>query len=110
MYIAPSGVQKERVQSDDMFIYGEDEQLIEAPCKKHLRPSACTPLFFNAYRVGAGAVIHTYTRPSPTAHRPLSVLTAHAHTRDRTHTPPHTHATAHTQNRTRTGTRCTRCW
>jgi methylthioribulose-1-phosphate dehydratase len=61
VYIAPSGVQKERVQSDDMFIYGEDEQLIEAPCKKHLRPSACTPLFFNAYRVGAGAVIHTHS-------------------------------------------------
>jgi methylthioribulose-1-phosphate dehydratase len=60
VYIAPSGVQKERVQTDDMFIYGEDEQLIETPCKKHLRPSACTPLFFNAYRVGAGAVIHTY--------------------------------------------------
>lgn len=59
VYIAPSGVQKERVQAEDMFIYDEHEKLLEAPCKSHLRPSACTPLFFNAYRVGAGAVIHT---------------------------------------------------
>lgn len=61
VYIAPSGVQKERVTGADMFIYDEHENLLEAPPKPHLRPSACTPLFFNAYRVGAGAVIHTHS-------------------------------------------------
>jgi methylthioribulose-1-phosphate dehydratase len=61
VYIAPSGVQKERVKEEDMFIYTEDEQLVHSPSKSHLRPSACTPLFFNAYRVGAGAVIHTHS-------------------------------------------------
>lgn len=60
IYIAPSGVQKERVTSQDMFIYDLEGNNIVSPCNTKLTPSACTPLFFNAYtKANAGACIHT---------------------------------------------------
>ena len=64
IYIAPSGVQKERIQSDDLFvqnIHGEDLQL--PPVEKKLKKSQCTPLFMCAYTMrNAGAVIHTHSK------------------------------------------------
>ncbi|KAI9227391.1 MAG: putative methylthioribulose-1-phosphate dehydratase [Piptocephalis tieghemiana] len=66
IYIAPSGVQKERVKAEDLFILPDSEdpkvQPIYSP-PQPLRPSQCTPLFFNAYRLrGAGACIHTHSQ------------------------------------------------
>ena len=74
VYIAPSGVQKERMVPDDMFLLRLDGTVISAP--QGLKPSQCTPLFLHAYRLrDAGAVIHTHsmhamlvTVSSPTPH------------------------------------------
>ncbi|XP_075975518.1 putative methylthioribulose-1-phosphate dehydratase [Anticarsia gemmatalis] len=63
IYIAPSGVQKERMKSDDLFVQTiDDEDLELPPAEKRLKKSQCTPLFMLAYRErGAGAVIHTHS-------------------------------------------------
>ncbi|KAI4504303.1 hypothetical protein M0802_000774 [Mischocyttarus mexicanus] len=64
IYIAPSGVQKERIKSEDMFVQdinGIDLEL--PPAEKKLKKSQCTPLFMCAYlRRNAGAVIHTHSK------------------------------------------------
>ncbi len=64
IYIAPSGVQKERIQPEDMFVYSLDGQEKNAPpAHKGYKASQCTPLFFAAYnKCGAGAVIHTHSQ------------------------------------------------
>ncbi|XP_029771409.1 methylthioribulose-1-phosphate dehydratase [Suricata suricatta] len=64
IYIAPSGVQKERIQPEDMFVCDINEQDISGPLPhKNLKKSQCTPLFMNAYTMrGAGAVIHTHSK------------------------------------------------
>lgn len=63
IYIAPSGVQKERIQIDDMFIQNmEGEDLVVPPEYKKLKKSQCTPLFMVAFRDrNAGACIHTHS-------------------------------------------------
>lgn len=72
VYIAPSGIQKERLQPWEMFV-------VELPGEKVLRtpnsvpaeltksykykPSACTPLFLSCYNMrDAGACIHTHSQ------------------------------------------------
>lgn len=64
IYIAPSGVQKERIKPEDLFvqdIHGKDLELPQ-PSKK-LKKSQCTPLFMCAYTArNAGAVIHTHSK------------------------------------------------
>lgn len=64
IYIAPSGVQKERIKPEDLFvqdIHGNDLELPQ-PSKK-LKKSQCTPLFMCAYTArNAGAVIHTHSK------------------------------------------------
>uniref|UniRef100_W5K8K3 Methylthioribulose-1-phosphate dehydratase n=1 Tax=Astyanax mexicanus TaxID=7994 RepID=W5K8K3_ASTMX len=64
IYIAPSGVQKERIQPEDMFVCDIDEKDISAPpASKKLKKSQCTPLFMNAYTMrGAQAVIHSHSK------------------------------------------------
>ncbi|XP_007426488.2 methylthioribulose-1-phosphate dehydratase [Python bivittatus] len=64
IYIAPSGVQKERIQPEDMFVCDIEEKDISGPpSHKKLKKSQCTPLFMNAYIIrGAGAVIHTHSK------------------------------------------------
>ncbi|XP_050811451.1 methylthioribulose-1-phosphate dehydratase isoform X1 [Gopherus flavomarginatus] len=64
IYIAPSGVQKERIQPEDMFVCDMEERDISGPPPhKKLKKSQCTPLFMNAYTMrGAGAVIHTHSK------------------------------------------------
>lgn len=50
IYIAPSGVQKERIVPDELFVQdinGCDIQL--PPTEKRLKKSQCTPLFMCAY-------------------------------------------------------------
>ncbi|KAI8100177.1 methylthioribulose-1-phosphate dehydratase [Halteromyces radiatus] len=62
VYIAPSGVQKERMQPHDLFVLTlQDRVLLRQP--PVLKPSACTPLFYNAYTMrAAGACIHTHSQ------------------------------------------------
>jgi methylthioribulose-1-phosphate dehydratase len=64
IYIAPSGVHKERVQSQDLFIQNiNGDTLVEPAEHKKLKKSQCTPLFMNAYRMrNAGSVIHTHSK------------------------------------------------
>lgn len=64
VYIAPSGVQKERIQPEDMFVYTmSGVEKGGPPPEKGYKASQCTPLFFAAYRhCGAGAVIHTHSQ------------------------------------------------
>jgi methylthioribulose-1-phosphate dehydratase len=61
-YIAPSGVQKERLEPEDMFTVGLDGTVLEAPADPSLKLSACAPLFMNAFRLrDAGAVLHSHS-------------------------------------------------
>ncbi|XP_072145753.1 uncharacterized protein [Dermacentor andersoni] len=64
IYIAPSGVQKERIAAEDLFVQDMEERFLSGPPPhKKLRKSECTPLFMNAYTLrGAGAVIHTHSK------------------------------------------------
>ncbi|XP_028299107.1 methylthioribulose-1-phosphate dehydratase [Gouania willdenowi] len=64
IYIAPSGVQKERIQPEDLFVCDMDQRDISVPpAWKRLKKSQCTPLFMNAYTMrGAQAVIHTHSK------------------------------------------------
>lgn len=62
VYIAPSGVQKERMKPEDLFVMTlADRQVLRKP--QVFKPSACTPLFYNAYTMReAGACIHTHSQ------------------------------------------------
>ncbi|XKL61753.1 hypothetical protein PGB90_001586 [Kerria lacca] len=64
IYIAPSGVQKERITADDLFVQDINGVDLRTPHPgKQLKKSQCTPLFMCAYRVrNAGAVIHTHSK------------------------------------------------
>ncbi|KAK8787951.1 hypothetical protein V5799_022277 [Amblyomma americanum] len=64
IYIAPSGVQKERIAPEDLFVQDMEERFLSGPPPhKKLRKSECTPLFMNAYTLrSAGAVIHTHSK------------------------------------------------
>ncbi|XP_043262501.1 probable methylthioribulose-1-phosphate dehydratase [Colletes gigas] len=64
IYIAPSGVQKERICPNELFVQDIDGKDLELPpAEKKLKKSQCTPLFMCAYlRRNAGAVIHTHSK------------------------------------------------
>jgi methylthioribulose-1-phosphate dehydratase len=65
VYMAPSGVQKERILERDLYVLDKDGEILERPADPQLKPSACLPLFFNAFRLrGAGAVIHSHAMPA----------------------------------------------
>lgn len=67
VYIAPSGVQKERIESSHMFVlpYPQpttDRIFLRRPTL-NLKESACTPLFWNAFEQrNAGSCIHTHSQ------------------------------------------------
>lgn len=66
IFMAPSGVQKERIAPQDVFVLGADDlstcSVVTAPTNAALRISECQPLFFNAFRTrGAGAVLHSHS-------------------------------------------------
>jgi len=81
-YLAPSGVQKERMQADDLFVLRDPtaEQLsavtpfpllpgrpiltlASPPAARRYGPSQCTPLFFEAFtQRAARACIHTHSQ------------------------------------------------
>lgn len=62
IFIAPSGVQKERMVPENMFVMDlESKNYLRTP--KIYKPSACTPLFLSAYTMrNAGACIHTHSQ------------------------------------------------
>jgi methylthioribulose-1-phosphate dehydratase len=61
VFMAPSGVQKERLHEDDIFVLDSQGEVLEPPKTPGLKVSECAPLFFNAYRLrDAGAVLHSH--------------------------------------------------
>ena len=61
IFIAPSGVQKELMKPEDMFVMDYATRLyLRKP--QILKPSACTPLFLAAFDKGAGCCIHTHSQ------------------------------------------------
>ncbi len=65
VWVAPSGVQKERIEPHDVFLLApvwDRVEVIEPARDASLRISECQPLFFNAFRTrGAGAVLHSHS-------------------------------------------------
>jgi len=65
--MAPSGVQKERMQPSDMFLldqHGNVKQppVVNSALDKPPKLSECAPLFMSAYELrGAGAVLHSHS-------------------------------------------------
>ncbi len=60
--VAPSGVQKERMQPEQMFTLALDGTVVTRPDDPSLRPSECSSLFLKAINLrGAGAVIHSHS-------------------------------------------------
>ncbi|KXS10199.1 Methylthioribulose-1-phosphate dehydratase [Gonapodya prolifera JEL478] len=64
IYIAPSGVQKERMKPEDLYVVTPTREVVRAPPPaRKLKPSQCTPLFFNSYILAnAGACVHTHSQ------------------------------------------------
>ncbi|MCB9638766.1 MAG: methylthioribulose 1-phosphate dehydratase [Myxococcales bacterium] len=61
IFMAPSGVQKERMMPEDIFVLNMDGEVIEPPQTPGLKVSACQPLFMHAYKLrNAGAVVHSH--------------------------------------------------
>jgi methylthioribulose-1-phosphate dehydratase len=61
VYMAPSGVQKERIAEEDIYVLDAEGGVLVAPARPGLKPSECAPLFYNAFRLrNAGAVIHSH--------------------------------------------------
>lgn len=66
IHMAPSGVQKERIAPEDVYLLDAAElercRVLRPPADPALKISECQPLFYNAYRLrGAGAVIHSHS-------------------------------------------------
>jgi len=63
VYVAPSGIQKEDMIAEDIFVLDMDRNIVEAPKTPGLRQSACTPLWYVVYkhRPKATCVIHTHS-------------------------------------------------
>lgn len=69
VYIAPSGVQKERIKPEHIFVLPypqpappEPRIFLRKPTN-NLKESACTPLFWNAFDLrDAGSCIHTHSQ------------------------------------------------
>ncbi|KAJ0394812.1 hypothetical protein P43SY_008597 [Pythium insidiosum] len=66
IYMTPSGVQKERISPDDLYMLDLDGAILDAPeqkpgTRKVPKLSDCSPLFLHAYRLrDAGAVLHSH--------------------------------------------------
>lgn len=61
IYMAPSGVQKERLRPEDIFVLDENGAVQREP-GGGITLSQCAPLFMHAYQLrGAGAVLHSHS-------------------------------------------------
>ncbi|OAY54879.1 probable bifunctional methylthioribulose-1-phosphate dehydratase/enolase-phosphatase E1 isoform X2 [Manihot esculenta] len=64
--MSPSGVQKERMEPEDMYVLAENGSILSSPSPKPYpnkppKCSDCAPLFLKAYEMrNAGAVIHSH--------------------------------------------------
>ena len=62
IFMAPSGVQKERLSPEDLFVLDLEGEVVERPANEALRVSECQPLFLAAYQKrNAGAVLHSHS-------------------------------------------------
>lgn len=66
IYVAPSGVQKERIAPADVFVLDGGRlggaHVVRRPTDGSLQLSECQPLFFNAFRDrDAGAALHSHS-------------------------------------------------
>lgn len=63
IYMAPSGVQKEKIQPEDIFLLNaENGSIIQHPANANLKLTECAPLFLSAFEMrGAGAVLHSHS-------------------------------------------------
>ncbi|PIW00571.1 MAG: methylthioribulose 1-phosphate dehydratase [Deltaproteobacteria bacterium CG17_big_fil_post_rev_8_21_14_2_50_63_7] len=61
IFMAPSGVQKEKLKPADIFELNLAGEVISRSADPKLRVSACKPLFYHAFNRGAGAVLHSHS-------------------------------------------------
>ena len=62
IYMAPSGVQKEKLRPEDIFILDTAGDVVQKPANPGLTVSACRPLFLHAFNLrNAGAVLHSHS-------------------------------------------------
>lgn len=62
IYITPSGVQKERLGEEDIFVLDESGEILSRPDAIDIKVSASTPIFLSVFHVrGAGAIIHSHS-------------------------------------------------
>ncbi|XP_072048070.1 methylthioribulose-1-phosphate dehydratase-like isoform X2 [Amphiura filiformis] len=63
IYFPPSGVQKERIQPEDIFVTNMKGEIIDGPASdKNMKISTCKPVFMKAYKHrDSGAVMHTHS-------------------------------------------------
>jgi methylthioribulose-1-phosphate dehydratase len=60
--MAPSGVHKELVEPEDLFVLDAAGDVVERPRDPALKLSQCAPLFLHAFQKrGAGAVLHSHS-------------------------------------------------
>lgn len=68
IFIAPSGVQKEMMKPENIFVMEFPTPKYPPSARKYIRkpldlkPSACTPLFLAAFERGAGCCIHSHSQ------------------------------------------------
>ena len=65
IYMTPSGVQKERIQPDELYMLDIEGNILSVPpqkvASKFPKLSDCSPLFLHCYRLrNAGAAIHSH--------------------------------------------------
>ncbi|MCB1326899.1 MAG: methylthioribulose 1-phosphate dehydratase [Spirochaetales bacterium] len=61
VYMAPSGVEKEKIQPDDIFVLDRRGTVLET-ARGGQRLTECAPLFFSAFELrDAGAVLHSHS-------------------------------------------------
>jgi methylthioribulose-1-phosphate dehydratase len=62
LLLAPSGVHKERVRTDEFFTVDPDDgRILRSPARAELRPSECKSIFCLAHRArGAWSVVHSH--------------------------------------------------
>lgn len=62
IYMAPSGVQKEKIRGEDLFILDRSRKILEHPANPGLKLTECAPLFYSAFELReAGAVLHSHS-------------------------------------------------
>ncbi|MGZ4129018.1 MAG: methylthioribulose 1-phosphate dehydratase [Actinomycetota bacterium] len=66
LFLAPTGVHKERIQPDDFFVVSPSDGSVVAPAEDPaLRPSECNSIFCTAARMrGARSVMHSHALSS----------------------------------------------